>query len=147
MIALDTNVLVYAHRDESPRHDVARNVMRGLIEGSVPFGVPVFVVTEFLRVVTHPSYLHKPSSGTQACAFVDGVLASPAARLLEPRSAFWRFLRDDVTTRRVRGNDVFDAQIGVVCREHGVETVVTEDRAFARSTGLRTVSLAAASRL
>lgn len=144
MIAFDTNVLVYAHRDESPRYEAAARVMRGSIEGTVPFGVPVFAVAEFLRVVTHPTYLDAPSSGRQASDFVDSVLRSPAARLLCPTPAFWRLLREELVTRRVRGNDVFDTQIGVVCREHGVDTVVTEDRAFARSTGLRTMSLAEA---
>ena len=37
MIAVDTNVVVYAHREESPHHDRALQAVRGLAEGEVPW--------------------------------------------------------------------------------------------------------------
>ena len=53
MIALDTNVLVYAHRAEFPQHAQAARVVRELSEGVIPFGLPVFALGEFVRVCTH----------------------------------------------------------------------------------------------
>ena len=141
MIALDTNVLVYAHRAEFPQHAQAVRVLRELSEGVIPFGVPVFALGEFLRVCTHRTYLRPPSSDGEATDFLEGVLASPSCRVLHTGPVFWRLLREDVLQHRVRGNDVFDAQLAAVCRQHGVQAVVTQDRAFARSTGLRTIGL------
>ncbi len=37
VIAVDTNVLVYAHRAESPLHGVARERLKSLAEGATPW--------------------------------------------------------------------------------------------------------------
>ncbi len=141
MIALDTNVLVYAHRSELERHADASTVLRSLTEGSQPFAVPVFVLVEFMRVVTHPRYFSPPSSARQATAFLDAVLGSPACRMLVPGPGFWHRFRDLMSEHRLRGNDVYDVQIGALCQEHRVRRVVTEDRAFGRLTRLSTLRL------
>lgn len=38
MIAVDTNILVYAHRAEAPLHSQAMACLRGLAEGAQPWG-------------------------------------------------------------------------------------------------------------
>ena len=52
-IFIDTNILVYAHRIETPKHKLAHNWLFYLAEGDVPWGLPVFAMGEFVRVVTH----------------------------------------------------------------------------------------------
>jgi toxin-antitoxin system PIN domain toxin len=141
MLALDTNILVYAHREEFPQHGRALAALERLVTGSVPFGVPVFVLGEFLRVVTHPTFLPTPSSEVVAVRALDAVLSSPASRLLQPGSSFWSRLKEQVKADRIRGNHVLDAQIGAVCREHGINTLLTEDQRFPAPPGLRLTSL------
>ena len=60
MIAVDTNVLVYAHREELPQHQQARARLVELAEGPALWGIPVFCLGEFLRVVTHPCLFDPP---------------------------------------------------------------------------------------
>ena len=40
MIAVDTNLLVYAHRRESRHHEEASALLRGLAEGSGAWAIP-----------------------------------------------------------------------------------------------------------
>lgn len=133
---------MYAHREEFEFHAPARTVLEDLAEAPGPFGVPVFVLGEFLRVVTHPAILVPPSSRDVAIAALDAVAGHANARILHPGERFWSLLRSACLEARVSGNDVFDAQIVAVCQEHGVDTLVTEDRGFRRFPQLRTRPLA-----
>lgn len=146
MIGVDTNILVYAHRAEFPQHDAARAALHELAEGPSPWALPMFVIGEFLRVVTHPAVLDPPTDRRTACAVVDALLACPSARLLVPSPRFWPLLRSTIDDGRVLGNDVFDAQIVAVCREHGVDVLLTEDRGLRRFTGIRIRALSGTDR-
>lgn len=132
MIAVDTNVLVYAHRAEMPLHGIAMARLRELVEGRTPFAVPVFCIGEFVRVVTHARVFHPPSKLDVALDFLAQVLGSPAARLLVPGPTFPTLFAEACRLGRIQGNLSFDAQIVAVCREHGVAEILTEDRDFAR---------------
>lgn len=132
MIAVDTNVFVYAHRAESPHHERAMQVVRNLAEGEAPWGLPVFVLGEFLRVVTHPRVYSPATTRQAALAAVEALLASPTVRLLTPGDRFWPLFREAVEEGQVTGNRIFDAQLVGVCREHGVGTIVSEDRDLRR---------------
>jgi hypothetical protein len=132
VIAIDTNVLVYAHRAEMPLHEVALTRLRDLVEGVTPWALPVFCIGEFLRVVTHDRIFHPPSDLETALAFLDQVLGSPAARLLVPGATFPTLFAEACRDGAVRGSLAFDVQLVAVCREHGIGTILTEDRDFAR---------------
>jgi uncharacterized protein len=136
LIAVDTNVLIYAHRSELPQHDAALSALRELAEGAAAWALPVFVLGEFLRVVTHPRLLDPPSTGAQATAALDGLLEAASVQVLLPGARFWPLLREMVLDTRARGNLIHDAQIAAVCREHGVSTILTEDRDFRRFSGI-----------
>lgn len=135
MIAVDTNVLVYAHRSELAKHVVAKRVLTDLAEGSAPWAVPVFCLGEFLRVVTHPRLFDPPLAADEACEALARVLRSPSLRVLIPGEAYPDLLLRTVAEADVTGNVVFDAQIVALCREAGVTALVTEDRDFARFRG------------
>lgn len=132
MIALDTNVLVYAHRAEMPLHRVAMKRLRDLVEGSTPWALPAFCIGEFVRVVTHARIFHPPTDLEPALEFIAHVLGSPSARLLVPGVTFPTLFAEACRAGAVQGNLAFDAQVVAVCREHGVTDILTEDRDFSR---------------
>jgi uncharacterized protein len=142
MIAVDTNVLVYAHRAESSRHQRARIWLSHLASGDAPWAIPVFCLGEFVRISTHRRVFDPPSTLEQAIDAVDAILECPSVRLLAPTSVHWPLLRSALVAGDATGNLVFDAQIAALCRENGVERILTEDRDFARFTFLKVVSLA-----
>ena len=132
MIAVDTNVLIYAHRSETERHAEALQRLRTLAEGDNPWGLPVFCIAEFIRVVTHLRVFAPPSDLRTALDFIDRLLESPSIRLLLPGQTYPSTFRDVCEAAEVRGNLAFDAQIVAACIEHGVHELVTADRDFSR---------------
>lgn len=141
MIAVDTNILVYAHRQELPAHKAALQAVRRLAEGIFPWGIPVFCLGEFLRVVTHPRVLNPPSTLEQALSALDGLLASPSVRVLSPGARYPGLLAQALRAGDARGNLAFDAQIAAVCAEHGAVTLLTLDRDFSRFPAIRPAGL------
>jgi len=131
VIAVDTNILVYAHREEMPGHLAAYARLKTLAEGAAPWGVPAFCLGEFLRVVTHPRVLSPASPLPLALDFLTALLASPTVRLLIPDERYFDLLRAQMEQAKATGNLVFHAQIAAVCVAHGA-TLLTADRDFSR---------------
>ena len=141
MIAVDTNILVHAHRAELPKHDAARRRLTELAEGPLPWALPVFCIGEFLRVITHPRLFDPPYNPAEACAALERLLASPSLRVIYPGPSFIEILTKAIREAGAIGNLIFDAQIVAVCREAGVGTLLTEDRDFDRFPGFTTERL------
>lgn len=132
MIALDTNILVYARREEAPHHREARTLLTKLAEGDAPWGLPWPCVYEFLRVVTHPRVFDPPTDLDAALEDLESLLASPSLVLLGEGPAHPGHLRHAVTAGRAAGNLAHDAHIAALVVEHGARELWTVDRDFAR---------------
>lgn len=141
MIAVDTNVLVYAHRAELPLHAAAHSRMVELAESPARWAIPVFCLGEFIRVITHRKLFSPPHSAGEACEALARLLASPSVMVLFPGPGYPRLLAEAIREGNAVGNLVFDAQIAALCREHGVSRLLTQDRDFDRFRDLRTERL------
>ena len=98
--------------------------------------MPIFCITEFLRVVTHRRVFNPPSTISQAVDFIEALVASPVCGVVRPGSKFLRLLAESAQRADARGNLMFDAQIAALCRENGIDTIVTNDRDFERFEAL-----------
>ncbi len=136
MIALDTNILVYARREELPQHPRARALLTRLAEGSAPWALPWPCVYEYLRVVTHPRVFDPPTDLDAALADLESLLASPSLVLLGEGPGHPTHLRRLVAAGKAAGNLVHDAHIAALVVEHGAHELWTTDRDFARFPGL-----------
>jgi len=136
VVALDSNVLVYAEITSSPHHDAARDCLRSLAESSVPWAIAWPCVYEFLRVVTHPRVYHPPVPLETARADLAAILASPSLVLLSETPRHAEMLDAILAESGASGNLVHDAHIVALCREHGVREIVTGDADFRRFPGL-----------
>lgn len=137
MRAVDTNVLIAAHRVEHERHVIGLARLTNLAESRIPWALPVFCIAEFVRVVTHPRVFSPPSSLPQSTQFIERLLESPSVEVLLPRAGFWTVFSEVLTIGAATGNLAYDAQIAALCMQHGVEAIVSEDRDFARFPFLR----------
>ena len=138
MIALDSNLLVYAHRRDSPWHREARTCLKTLAEASAAWAIPWPCVHEFLSIVTHPQVYSPPSTVAQAMAEVGGWLESPTLVLLAEVEGYWPILERLLARSRVAGPKIHDARIAALCQTHGVRELWTADRDFGRFTELTT---------
>jgi toxin-antitoxin system PIN domain toxin len=141
MIAVDTNVLVYAHRREVAEHAAARRTLVELSAGSEPWAIPWPCVYEFFSVVTNRRiWRSAASSAEQAWAEVEGWLGSPSLKLLSETSDFAVVLSALIRRPKVNGAVVHDARIAALCLAHGVEALLTRDRDFSHFPELTTRS-------
>jgi uncharacterized protein len=138
VIAADTNILVYAHRRDSPWHEVARGRVAELAEGRAPWAVPWPCLHEFLAIVTHPRIFANPTPIPAAREQVEAWLESPGLVLLAETRGYWPRLKDLLESGRVSGPRVHDARIAALCLNHGVSRLWTADRDFSRFPGLAT---------
>lgn len=136
MIALDTNILVYAHRKDSQWHVPAERVVRALAEGAAPWAMPWPCLHEFLAIVTHPKIYQPPTPLAAALAQVEAWLASPTHVLLSEDASYWNSLRATLTSARSAGAQVHDARVAALCHHHRVTELWTADRDFSRFTNL-----------
>lgn len=144
MIAVDTNILVYAHASRFPKHAPALRRLTALAEGLTRWVIPVFCLGEFARVMTHPRLFRPPWSAQQLRGAVSHLLESPSLRVLYPGVDFPRLLLEAIVEANAVGNLVFDAQVVALCRESSVTRLLTEDRDFDRFRGIDCEHLPAA---
>lgn len=137
MIAVDTNLLVYAHRRDSEFHEAAAAAVRGLAESRAPWAIPWPCLREFYSVCTHPRIYDPPTTSSQACAQVDAWLGSPSLTVLGEGGTHWATLRPLLRDGKVTGPLVHDAAIAAICLAHGVQELWSVDRDFTRFPGLR----------
>ena len=136
MIALDTNLLVYAHREDSPWHDRAYARITELAEGRSSWAIPWPCLHEFLAIATHPRIYNPPTPLAQAIDQIEAWLEAPSLTILSEVDGYWSELRAALETGRVTGPQVHDARIAALCRLHGVRELWTADRDFSRFPGL-----------
>ncbi len=136
MIAVDTNILVYAHRAESPFHELAARRVAELAEGPASWGLPWPCLHEFLAIVTHPRIYAPPTPLPRALEQVDAWLESPTVALLSESASHWSTLRALLEAGRIAGPAIHDARVAALCRQHGVRTLWSADRDFARFAGV-----------
>lgn len=131
MLAVDTNVLVYAHRREPREHAAALELLRSLAAGSEPWAIAWPSVYEFFSVVTNPKiWKEAASSPEQAWAQLAALFAAPGVRLLSEPDGFASVLAGFARRARVRGPVIHDARIAAICVGHGVDKLLTRDRDF-----------------
>jgi toxin-antitoxin system PIN domain toxin len=140
VIAVDTNILVYAHREDSPFHTAAVPRLAELAEGQAIWAIPWPCLHEFLAIVTHPRIYSPPTPLVRALDQVDAWVASPTVALLAESATYWPTARGVLAAGRVAGPRVHDARIASLCRDHGVRELWSADRDFSRFAGLTVVN-------
>jgi uncharacterized protein len=138
LIALDSNLLIYAHRRDTEQYLSARAQLEDLAMGRAPWAIPYPCVHEFIRNVTDPRIYADPTSLDRAFDQVSAWMDSPTLRLLGEGRAHLKLLGDVAREGRVRGAAIHDARIAAICLEHGVSELWTADRDFGRFPSLKT---------
>jgi toxin-antitoxin system PIN domain toxin len=140
MIAVDTNILVYAHREEAAWHDSAYEKVAELAQGRSAWAIPWPCIHEFLAIVTHPRIFDPPTPLARAIDQVEAWLESPTLSLLSESGSYWDELRGVLKAGRIAGPQVHDARIAALCLQHGVRELWTADRDFGRFRDLKVVN-------
>ena len=136
MLLPDLNVLIAAHRSDSPLHEPCRDWLRSVYAGKEPFGLCAPVLIGLVRILTHPRVFSPPDTRDQAFAFVRSLLGHPNALLLNPGRDHVRLFEKLCAAADASGDLVTDAYLAALAIETGAE-LVSADRDFALFPGLR----------
>ena len=131
---VDANVLVYASNRSDPAHASALTLIERLAAGPELLYLFWPALVGYLRIVTHPGILPRPLTPAAALGNITALLAPAHVRA----RAKPRLLDTFQTTagQRVRGNEVPDAHLAALMRQHGVGRIYTRDRDFRRFDGI-----------
>jgi toxin-antitoxin system PIN domain toxin len=137
VIAVDTNVLVYAHRRDSEFHQPAADVVKALAESPELWAIPWPCLHEFYSVVTHARIYDPPTSPTAASGQIAAWLEAPSLVPISEGETYWSALSSLLGTGKVSGPLVHDARIAALCLSHGIRELWSADRDFSRFPRLK----------
>lgn len=137
MIAVDTNIIVYAHREDSPFHKEALSVMTTLAEQKTRWAIPWPSVHEFISIVTHPKIYNPPTPISIALAAIRQWIESPNCKMLSEGPTYFKHLASLCESGKIQGGMVHDARIAALSLDNGVKILYTADRDFSRFDSLK----------
>jgi len=137
LIAIDTNILVYSHREDSPWHKPALAIVKELTEGITRWCIPWPAISEFMAIVTHPKIYNPPTPLNVAFEAVESWLNSPQLYLISEGPNFFERLRKISIGAKVKGPIIHDARIAAICIDQGVKEIWSADRDFSRFKGIK----------
>jgi uncharacterized protein len=140
VIAVDTNILIYAHRTDSPFHAAAANRIIMLAEGGGAWAIPWPCIHELLAIVTNPRIYDPPTTIEVALDYVGALFQSPKLVLLAETDLHWKTLSELMAMGRITGGRVHDARIAAICIQHAVSELWSADRDFSRFPQLAVVN-------
>jgi hypothetical protein len=140
VIAVDTNLLVYANRPEMPRHAVARRALTDIASRNARWAIPWPCVHEFYAVVTNARIFRTPATPAEAFAFLDALSGGGGLRFLGEGIDHLGRLRGLVESSGATGGGIHDARIAAICLSHGINELWSADRDFSRFPALKLVN-------
>jgi uncharacterized protein len=140
VIAVDTNLLVYAHRPEMPRHERARGVLTGLVSQTTLWALPWPCAHEFYAVVTNPWIFQTPAKPAEALAFLEALAANDSLRFISEGTRHLELLGSLAQAADLAGGAIHDARVAAICLGHGITQLWSADRDFSRFPALRVVN-------
>jgi toxin-antitoxin system PIN domain toxin len=138
MIALDTNILVYSHREESPFHAKAKQIVERLRQAPAEWAIPWPCLHEFVAIVTHPRIFKVPTPLELAFACIDAWRAADNLRLISESEGYLSKLRELSLKAKLQGARIHDARVAAISLHHGVNELWTADRDFSAFPQLTT---------
>jgi len=133
VLAVDTNILVYAADADSHFHAPCREWLDRQRARSDAWYTTWPIIYEFLRVTTHPRVMRRPWAVSAAWEFVSALLASPGLSVLASTQRHPDVAGQVISELPdIAGNLLHDAHTAILMREHGIGRICTRDTDFSR---------------
>jgi uncharacterized protein len=137
LIAVDTNLLVYAHRVDAQHHRTALQLIESLRTERSPWAIPWPCVHEFISIVTHPRIFKAPTPLPLAFASIEAWQAAGNLLLLAESEGYLPKLKQCAAQAEAQGPLIHDARVAALCLHHGVRELWSADRDFRKFSALR----------
>ena len=136
MKLFDVNVLVYAHREDSPNHIQFKRMLVDELDSGKVIALTSFILSGFLRIVTHPKIFNPPTPLDQALAFANQLARHPHTVFLKPTDQQWTIFTRMCEQVHAKGNLIPDALIASFAIDAGC-LLITTDGDYSRFHGLQ----------
>lgn len=128
--SIDTNVLLCASDESSPRYRAARRFLESRADDPDLFCLAWPTLISYQRIATHPRIFARPLTPQEGLDNIEALAGLPRVRLLVEEDGFLEVYRQVTTAFAVRGNLVPDAHLAALLRQHGVRILYTIDADF-----------------
>jgi len=130
LIAIDTNLIIYALVSSQPEHPRAK---KWILDNRVPLVTTNTNVAEALRLLTHPRIFKMPLALRVAVDLLDTFLKEFDVSVLEDAQEWWNSLPHLLQNHPgLKGNEIFDAHIALCLKFHGIKQICTLDGDFSK---------------
>ena len=136
MNLLDVNVLVYAFRQDSNRHQEYRTWLLNLLNGYEKYGLAEQVLMGMIRITTNPKIFKQPSTLLEAIAFTKALKQPPNCCIIRPSPNHWSIFLEICQQVNAKGNLITDAWLAALAIDSQC-VWITCDRDFARFPKLK----------
>ena len=126
MISLDVNVLVYAFRQDSVKHEECRDWLSKQIRNRNGLVLIDIVLVGFLRICTHFKIFREPSSISEATNFLTVMISNPNVTLTSSTPETWHTFSRIVDKTNVQGNKISDAWLAAIAMERNITWISTD---------------------
>ena len=115
----DVNVLLYAFRSDTERHDEYRAWLEGIVNGPSLFALSPHVLGSVVRISTHPKIYANPSRRGDVLSFCRALIGAEMCNVVAPGPRHWQGFESLVKSSKARGNPVQGAWLAALAIEHG----------------------------
>lgn len=137
VIAIDTNLLVYAHRSDADFHEQAVAVLCDLAKNGTRWAIPWPCVHEFISITTHPRIYNPPTPIATALEAIEVWLQTAGCVTIGEGFGYFDTLKKRALNGNIRGPMIHDARIAAICSQNGVSELWTADRDFSRFSNIK----------
>lgn len=127
MYLCDVNIYINAHREENVGHEFYRQWLTEQLEGSETFLYCDWILSAFIRIVTHPKIYKTPTPLKQAIAFASTIRSQPNALGIMPGAGHWEIFERLCVESEAAGNLVPDAGFAALAIEADAIWVSTDE--------------------
>ncbi|MDF1815936.1 MAG: PIN domain-containing protein [Verrucomicrobiales bacterium] len=137
MIAVDTDILVYCHRMDSPHHIKALVAVERLVKRDEPWAIPWPCMIEFIDTVSRNRPYNPPSSIEQCFKAFDKWRKSSSLQFIGEGPGYYEKFRKLAASQNPVGDEIEDIRIAAICIHHGVDEFWSADRDFSSFSSIR----------
>lgn len=123
-LLFDTNILVYAHNQDSPFHNKSLSLVKGVLAGQLRGILTQQNLLEFYSIITDQRRITKPLSPLKAQEVFEDYLKLPF-RIILPNQETIKILSMFCRKNKIKNGQVFDAYLVATMLSHQVKNIVT----------------------